>query len=88
MLTSACVSTGVAECMVCMHACLYVWVYVCMYVGAAAASVACGLLACLPACLLACLLARLLACRQDKLDDYIAAGDLKWDEKDVPSSPE
>ena len=44
--------------------------------------------ACMPACLLACLLARLLACRQDKLDDYIAAGDLKWDEKDVPSSPE
>ena len=36
------------------------------------------------ACLLACLFARLFACRQEKLDVYIAEGDLKWDEKDVP----
>ena len=85
MLTSACVSTGVAECMACMHACVCVWVYVCMSV-----QVQLRLrVDCLLASLLACLLPGLLACVSPRqAGDYIAAGDLKWDEKDVPSSPE
>ena len=62
--------------------------YVCMSVQVQLRFRVACLLACLVACLLPCLLACLLACRQDKLDDYIAAGDLKWDEKDVPSNPE